>query len=272
MFALLNLCHTKNMNKLLKTILGVIVILLVIVVCVAVISRKSGSSGNGKNILSRSDEPAPLKNIGFNLTAYDSSTNKAGDFEITDALKKIVTSDPIYGKQAWRDYGIQDVRSPNDPTKRNVQPTFYLPIGTKVLAPIDGVVTKVETLYSNDSTIWYSTSAESTWSYETEHVKNVQVKVGDTVTAGQVVAEVSDYDTRNTPGYGLVELGLFHPVNNEPTHWCPFEHLDASVKDQTLKNISSVYAAWESFVGDTTIYNESSYALPGCATLEPTNG
>lgn len=98
------------------------------------------------------------------------------------------------------------------------------------------------------------------------------VKVGDTVKAGQVVAEVSDYSSKNTPGYGLVELGLFHPVDNEPTHWCPFEYLDSSVKDKINKDISALYTAWEEFMGDTTIYNESNYPVPGCATLEPTKG
>lgn len=227
------------------------------------------TSTSGK---SSSDQPAPLKNLGFNLALYDTATQQAGDLHFTEELKKILTSDPIYQKQVWRDYGIQDIRSPNDPTKRNVQPTFYLPLGTKVLAPIDGIVTKVETLYSNDYTIWFSSSKKSTWSYETEHVKNVTVKVGDTVTAGQVVAEVSDYSTHNTPGYGLVELGLFHPQNNEPTHWCPFQHLDSSIKDETNKMILSVYQGWEEFMGDTSIYDEVSYAIPGCATLEPTKG
>lgn len=218
------------------------------------------------------DQPAPLKNIGFAFAAYDPATQTAGDLSFTAQLKQILSSDPIYQKQVWRDYGIQDIRSPNDPTKRNVQPTFYLPLGTKVLAPIDGVVTKVETLYSNDSTIWFSSSNKSEWSYETEHVKNVTVKVGDKVTAGQVVAEVSDYSTKNTPGFGLVELGLFKPINNEPAHWCPFAHLDESVKEATLKNISALYAGWEQFMGDTSIYDEASFAMPGCATLEPTKG
>lgn len=218
------------------------------------------------------DQPAPLKNLGFFLDLYDPTTQKAGDLHFTPELKKILTSDPIYQKQVWRDYGIQDIRSPDDPTKRNVQPTFYLPLGTKVLAPIDGVVTKVETLYSNDYTIWFSSNKKSTWSYETEHVKNVTVKVGDTVTAGQVVAEVSDYETHNTPGYGLIELGLFHPQNNEPTHWCPFEYLDSSVKEETNGKILSVYKGWEEFMNDASIYDEVNYALPGCATLEPTKG
>ena len=44
--------------------------------------------------------------------------------------------------------------------------------------------------------------------YELEHIINPTVKVGDKVKAGDIVAQVSDYDSRNTPGYGLVEIGI----------------------------------------------------------------
>ena len=94
----------------------------------------------------KQDAPPRLKSIGFNLDYYDSSTNRAGDFHFTEALAKVLSGDPIYQKLIWSDYGTQDNRSPNDPTKRNVQPTFILPLGTKVLAPIDGEVTRVEIL------------------------------------------------------------------------------------------------------------------------------
>lgn len=255
--------------------IGLPLVVVFSVIAISLLKDKSPNTANNSSATSDNsskDQPAPLKNIGFNFDNYDPATKKAGDFLFTSELKTILSSDPIYQKQVWRDYGIQDNRSPNDATKRNVQPTFYLPLGTKILAPIDGVVTKVETLYSNDYTIWFADSKNSTWSYETEHVKNVLVKVGDTVTAGQVVAEVSDYDTRNTPGYGLVEIGLFHPINNEPTHWCPFQYLDSSVKDEINTKISSLYKGWEEFMGDTSIYDEASYPIPGCATLEASKG
>lgn len=219
-----------------------------------------------------SDTPAPLKNIGFNLDYYDKTAQQAGDFHFTKDLANVLSGDPIYQKLIWSDYGIQDIRSPNDPTKRNVQPTFILPLGTKVLAPIDGVVTKVETLYSNDWTIWFAKSAGSGWSYETEHVSEPTVKVGDKVTAGQVVAQVSPHGSQSHPGFGILEIGLFHPVNNQPTHWCPFEHLDSSVKDDINKKIIALYAAWEEYLGDSAIYNNEIYPIPGCATLDPTAG
>src|SRR3990167_4142355 len=227
---------------------------------------------NNKNAGNKKDEPPPLKNIGFNLDYYDPASQRAGDFHFTKALAQVLSGDPIYQKLIWSDYGIQDIRSPNDPSKRNVQPTFILPLGTKVLAPIDGVVIRVETLYSKDWTIWFARSMEDTWSYETEHVSKPIVKVGDSVTAGQVVAEVSPHGSEHTRGFGILEIGLFHPLNNQPTHWCPFEHLDSSVKDDINKKIVALYAAWEKYLGDSSVYNHKSYPIPGCATLEPSKG
>ena len=216
--------------------------------------------------------PAPLKSIGFRLDYYDPATQRAGDFHFTKELAQVLSGDPIFQKLIWSDYGIQDVRSPNDPSKRNVQPTFILPLSTKVLAPIDGVVIRVETLYSKDWTIWFASSMEDTWSYETEHVSKPNVKIGDNVTAGQVVAEVSPHGSEHTRGFGILEIGLFHPLNNQPTHWCPFEHLGSSVKDDINKKIVALYAAWEKYLGDPSVYNHKSYPTPGCATLEPTKG
>ena len=230
------------------------------------------TSSTTKETASEKDEPPKLKSLGFNLDYYDPVTNRAGDFHFTPALAKTLSGDPSYQKFIWSDYGIQDARSPDDPTKRNVQPTFYLPLGTKVLAPIDGEVVTVKTLYSNDYTIWFATNKNYTWSYEMEHVINPIVKVGDKVTAGQVVAEVSTHNSEFNTGFGIVEIGLFHPVNNEPTHWCPFAHWDDSIKEEMGKKITALHAAWESYLNDQSIYNDANYPVPGCATLEPSKG
>jgi biotin carboxyl carrier protein len=233
--------------------------------------QNAGTSNSTDADGSNSDGPAPLKNIGFNLGPYDPATQRAGDVLFSQDLARALTSDPIYQKMIWADYGLQDIRSPNDPTKRNVQPTIYLPLGTKVLAPIDGVVVKVEKLYSNDWTIWFGRDKDDTWNYETEHVDNPVVKAGDKVTAGQVVAEVSSFSSKNIPGFGLYELGLFHPENNEPTHHCPFRYMDKSVKAKTQAYLMALYQEWEKYLG-TEVYDENSYVMPGCAIDTPAKG
>jgi len=218
------------------------------------------------------DQPANVKNLGFNLDYYNETTKRAGDLHFAESLAQAVKNEPTYQKMIWTDFGLQDVRSPNDPSKKNVQLIFRLPLGTKILSPIDGVVTKIETLYSNDYTIWLASSQDSSWQYETEHVIKPSVKAGDTVKAGQVIAEVSTHDSQHHPGFGVYEFGLFKPQNNQPAHWCPVEHLDPTVKDELSKKITAFYAAWEKFMNDTTIYDEASYKLPGCVTLEPALG
>ena len=107
-------------------------------------------------------------------------------------------------------------------------------MGTKVRSLVDGVVTNVPLLYSNDYSIMVATNSKSQWQYETEHVTNPLVKVGDTVTAGQVIAEVSPHSKDGNSGFGMVEIGILKG-GNPPQHICPFAYLDPSVKDDIQK-------------------------------------
>lgn len=203
--------------------------------------------------------PIVMKSIGFKLDYYNESTNSAGDIKFTKL--------PLFNDQIWGDFGQQDPRSPNDPSKRNPQPTFILPLGTKVLSLIDGTVTKVETLYSGDTTIWVSPYKDSPLNFETEHVNNVSVKVGDQVKSGQPIAEVSDYDTKAHPGFGIVEIGVLGQEGNRPSHSCPFQYLDKSVKDDTYKKITALHDSWEKYLGKD-VYG-SKYTVPGCVSTDP---
>ena len=125
---------------------------------------------------------------------------------------------------------------------RNPQPTFFAPLGTPVLAPVTGVVTRVERLYSGDYTIWMAASPDAADVWETEHVIGVRVAPGDTVVAGQVIAAVSDYDSRNTPGVGLVELGLLR-TGSPPRHLCPFTDIAAGRRTAITAELTTLFAA-----------------------------
>jgi biotin carboxyl carrier protein len=252
---------------------GVIEILVVIVILLAIgfvgikvlagdknKQQPSQSSSNSKPVTQKADNNAiVMKSIGFDLGYYDEATDSAGDIKFTKL--------PLFNDQIMGDFGQQDPRSPNDPTKRNPQPTFILPLGTKVQSLIDGTVTKVETLYSGDSTIWVTPSNGSQLSFETEHVNKVTVKVGDKVKSGQLIAEVSDYDTKAHPGFGIVEIGVLGQSGTRPSHTCPFQYLDESVKDDTYKKITALHEAWNKYLGKS-VY-ASKYAIPGCVTTDP---
>src|SRR6266404_6084353 len=76
-----------------------------------------------------SDQPLLLESVGFNLDYYNPATNRAGDMEFTNVDHTL--SGHIH--QIWQDFGQQDTRT-TDPTKKNPQPTFVLPLHTKVHA------------------------------------------------------------------------------------------------------------------------------------------
>lgn len=238
------------------------------------LSRSSISSNSNTSSLqpptssqaaAETQPPLLLGSVGFNFADYNPATGKAGDIVFT---KTKLPFDMIYGV-----FGQQDPRSPNDPSKRNPQPTVILPIGTKVLSLVTGEVVEVKQLYSGDMTVWVAKDKNSTYFYETEHIKNPTVKVGDKVTAGQIIGEVSDYDSQNNPGFGLIEIGILHSRTDggAPEHLCPLNYLDPKIKDKTLSSLTKLYSAWNQYLGKE-IYKYSTFANPGCVVLDAVEG
>lgn len=221
---------------------------------------------NEKSVTQSANQPdLLLKSIGVELGTFDPATGKAGDFVFT---KKKLTFDRL-----WMDYGfvIPGDQAAGGKDKANPQPTFLLPLGTKVRSLVDGVVVGVPQLYSKDYSVMVASSKDSSWIYETEHVINPVVKVGDTVQAGQVVAEVSTWDSQTNHGLGLVEIGILHG-GNPPEHVCPFAYLDPSVKAIILGKITNFYAAWEEYLGNDKIYSQGTMPIAGCQTQDAIPG
>lgn len=229
----------------------------------------SPTSTTPRTTTTKSNGPSfKIKSLGINIGAYDPATGMAGDLRFT---KTKFTS----GIQLlFSDYGyvIKAANSASGQDKSNPQPTFIAPLGTKVVSLVDGVVFDVPKLYSNDYSVQVYDGKKAEWLYETEHVINVTVKKGDTVKAGQVVGEVSDYSAHGYDGLGLFEIGLLKG-GNPPQHFCPFNYLDDSIKDDTLKKLSALMKSWEEYRGDNSLYpEESAYPVLGCLTLDPIDG
>lgn len=201
------------------------------------------------------EPPLKIKHLGFNLEDYDPQTKKAGEIDFT--------LEP-YDNRLWTDFGHKDTQS----GKIHPQPIFQLPVGTKVYAIADGVVVEIPKLYSNDFSVQVASDQNSKWRYETEHVVNVKVKVGDKVKAGQEIAEVGPDNNRN---YGFLDIGILKG-GEVPQHVCPFAYLDDSIKEETFKKIKALYASWEEYKGNPNIYDESSMPVPGCLTLDLVEG
>lgn len=204
---------------------------------------------------------ALIKSLGIELAPYDPQTGKAGDILFT---KKKLTFNRLF-----IEYGFVIPASSAGPEKKNLQPTFIVPLGTPVRSLVDGTVTSISTVWSGDYTI-HVTNPGSDFIFETEHVINPLVNVGDTVVAGQIIAEVSDYDTRNYPGMGIVEIGILTSQNGQPTHLCPFLYLHPSIEAQTHANILALYDAWNSYK-HADVYTKSD-PVPGCLIVESIEG
>ena len=209
------------------------------------------------NPVSNSDEPPlKLKSIGVDFS----------DFKFT--------KEKLEFNRLFMDYGfvIPANTTSTGKDKANPQPTFVVPLGTPARSLVDGVVAAIPTLWSGDFSVQVTTDGKmQKWVYETEHLINPKVKVGDKVTAGQIVGEVSDFNSGAPEGYGTVEIGILKG-GNPPEHICPFAFLDESIKEETLAKIKALYISWEDYIGDKTLYNEDSYRVPGCLTFDPIPG
>jgi biotin carboxyl carrier protein len=205
------------------------------------------------------------------------------DLAAVDWAAVMAESDLYPGGTPIADFGFVHGEGTSD-ERRNPQPTFYVPLGTPVLAPIDGVVVAIETLYSGDLTIMYASGPDvriPIW--ETEHVEDPLVEVGDTIVAGQPVAVVSDYSCFYSRaqfgneewcgrGIGLVELG--HLVGGAvPQHFCPFstDLVDAAAWPTIEAELTAARATVEELAG-TTLFDIAAWETPYCIVLEPIEG
>src|SRR3990167_4377456 len=207
------------------------------------------------NPASNSDEPPlKLKSIGVEFS----------DFKFT--------KEKLQFNRLFMDYGFVIPASPDNPSKANPQPTFILPLGTPVRSLVDGIVAAMPTLWSGDISIQVTkTGRLERWIYETEHVINPKVKVGDKVTVGQVIAEVGSFGGGDPEGFGAVEIGILHGGGEgPPQHICPFAYLDDSIREETFSKMNELFKSWEDYIGDQTLYMKTE--IPGCLTLDPIEG
>lgn len=237
----------------------------------------AGGSVGQEGLSSSADIPQVMKSWGFDLRPFDPSTGMAGVMKITGA--RTPEPDPtnrMDSRYLFVDYGTGDDRA------SDLQMTFFLPLGTPVLSLVDGVVCDVPTLYSGDISVRVAptgvecVAGKASVMFETEHVLDPLVSVGDTVVAGQQVATVSDYhnDWKGL-GFGVVEIGVAFNKNDNsglPWHACPARFLDPTTAEQLTAVLASIHTAWEAEKGDTSLYDEAAQPILGCTTLDDIQG
>jgi len=204
---------------------------------------------------SSSDEPPlKLKGIGVNFE----------DFKFT---KEKLQFDRLF---MGFGFVIPGSSSSSGQNKSNPQPTYVVPLGTPVRSIVDGIVAAIPTLWSGDFSIQVTADGKmQKWVYETEHVINPKVKVGDRVTAGQIIGEVSNFDRGAPAGYGTVEIGILKG-GPTPEHVCPFAYLDDSVREEIFAKMRNLFQTWEDYTGNQTLYPDSE--IPGCLATSPIEG
>lgn len=239
-------CNAKNQNS-------------------AVIETKTSDQNEQKSAPQANDNTPPLmlKTIGVDLDYYNPATGRAGDL--------VFTKNELQFGVLFTEYGFFIAGNSNNKAKYNPQPTFLLPLGTKVRSLVDGVVLVIPKLYSGDYSVMVGTDIQSKWRYETEHVINPLVNVGDKVKAGQIIAEVSPHNKQASNGYGMVEIGILKG-GNPPMHVCPFNYLDPSIKSEVQKKLLALYKSWEEYRGDPTLHDEAKQTIPGCLMLDEIEG
>lgn len=266
---------TSETQKNLKIWIAIGVVVLLIIVAIFVIfsttskptdeTQTTGSTSSTvaqSTTSSKSNSQAVIKHLGIELDDYDPVAKTVGDVVFTDA-KMGEYDRPFF------DFGFQiPANSARPNPTRNPQPTFIAPLGTKVRSLVDGTVQSIPKLYSNDYSV-HVVAEGSEFIFETEHVINVVVQVGDKVTAGQVLAEISDYDAHNYNGLGLFEIGIL-VGGNPPSHVCPFAYLDEGVKEDLFDKIRALYRGWNEFRGEE-VFDEN-LEIPGCIDLEAVAG
>lgn len=249
---------------------GIILFLAIIIIIFLFLGKKRNNTQGVPSFISlikqgnkKDDPPLLIKNLPVNLAPYNPATGMAGDLKFTNQKLQF---DMLY-----EDYGFYIPASPDYPGKYNLQPTFIAPLGTKVRSMVDGYVVAVGKVWSGDYSIGVGEKNQlSEYVYETEHVINPLVKVGDKVKAGQVIAEVSDYDVKNMPGYGVVEMGILRG-GNPPRHLCPYLYLDPDTRDSILNSLDTLREDWNKYKG-RMIYNTVDYEAPGCLMTRELEG
>ena len=204
------------------------------------------------------DNKPVLKNFGFNIEPWDKNTNRAGDLIFS---KDIVFEDPnILSEWVFVEFGGQGQRK-SDPASRNIEYWFFVPLGTNVMAPIDGIITDVGFFeHTQDWGINFQLKENSKWIVSFEHVIDVKVKKGDVVKAGDIVAKAAPRINNNI---AMTELAVWTGGRDGIYKYCPFDFLDENLKPVYEEKLKRLADDWEKFIGKD-VYDQYAWVSPGC--------
>lgn len=186
-----------------------------------------------------------IKNLIVDFADWDPVTDTAGAFIFNASLDKVFI----------------EFLGTVDGDK--VLPTFeyILDEDANVYSPIDGVVNSIEYQEgSEDYEIHINpTSDPYQMTAGLDHVLNVVVSEGQTVTAGDIIGNPGTY---SLDGYGRVEIEIY---GDNYMH-CPFEFFDSTLQAEYEQKVTQLMQDWETFKSDTSLYDQATMAdyAAGC--------
>jgi hypothetical protein len=202
---------------------------------------------DSKNTTEPEIQPFIIENLGVTFAPYDPETGHAGDFVFSDHWQKVFGE---FGARV-RDYKGDMKELPNM--------SYIVREKTPVLSICRG---KVNSIYhqeeSGDYEISVRSSADPSFEVFFDHVVDLRVKLNDTVQAGDTLAHPRLF----YPGLGSFEV----QINNTETKrsYCPFNFITGEKYEAIKYQVERLIEEWEVLKGDSTIYDEENWPMPGC--------
>ena len=198
------------------------------------------------------ETPFVISNLMVNFGTYNAGTGKAGDYFFEPLLDKV-----------FGEFG-RIVQNPDGSDKRLTQNDYFVSHNTSVVSPMNAEVVMVTYQpTTQDYSIHVRPSYNSIWLINFDHIRNLSSLIveGGDITAGQFLGNPS-------PWFGdsyYVELMITKDLGDgSPVGYCPYTFMTSSLKATYSASLNTLISDWETYKGDTSIYDESAFIYPGC--------
>jgi hypothetical protein len=188
-----------------------------------------------------------IRGLGVRFGPWDPVTNRAGDFLFLRGRTRLF----------W-DFGLK-VGDGTGGFKELPDFGYNIPADVWVTAVADGRI--VRAVYQEDTRDWEFTAvstADPDIQVGYDHLVEPRIGEGDTVAPGDTLGRPGPWDGT----LGRVEVNVHDAAAG--VFRCPMLYLDPAVADSLTGLIRRHMADWETFTGDTAVFNQEEQTRPGC--------
>jgi hypothetical protein len=183
-----------------------------------------------------------LNNLGVTFGSYNAATGRAGDFAFNHRFDKIF-------------YEFGDTLPAGKALPYSVQFQFYLAPDAQIRAVNTAIVQRVD--YKEQAQayeIQAMPTENSDYYIVYDYVGGANLKPGDVIDSGQVIGHANGV-VNNATWAPEVQVGL----QSSNAGVAPWTYFDPAAVDGTRNELRNLLADWESFKGNSSIYDESSW-------------